>query len=1232
MAELLEDRETTWFGFSRDSSGHPIFQDHGRFAAIMGESHTGEVVDKYPQLVSFIGETGAGKSTMIKLLIDRQDLSSPGSSKYCSPTTSSSNDQIPTTGDVHLYADPSTFFTESPLLFADCEGLNGGEAMPKALRQHSRNINGKDLSSLGLTESSTPKDTGIRTRSRHSSQRHIAWANNPHTKKREYTVAQLYPRILYAFSDCVVFVLRNLRSFESTVLDKLLQWGSAAIDKSLNQPVLPHVIIVINASENIDENQWDVSTATNTLLTTIDGAVSREPALHDYVQTWKNRGKEINNTKDLLAQYYASVTVIRMPARGSYMLMDEQGAKLLELIKARCAASHLEKKQLRMLANAEMLQVYLQAAYDHFTTDLESPFDFVKEALRHNPVPRNFEGNILNLAVAIKDHSNNEALRSDARNILLKLAPMLASCVMLDAARQRLLGTATRLLNDAYAELCIGALQSFADLHWPCEFRNPAHPKEHSYCCNVRSGHNAKGHQNAYGKIIGSGQYQSSLDPTTFGPEWIQLIQDSLFQLQTAAYELGQKLPGRTDLQITAILHRERINGFYSTLGNVSDFLSYSACFSCLRELPEYALPCGHVLCLPCVQAYGRKTSRTTTELSRCPLHVRERMSEQPWVVTTKPPYAGVRLLCLDGSGIRGIVELQVLRAIEKILGPQLPIHLFFDLITGTNTGGIIALGLVVRRWSVNETIEKFKAICREAFTPRELTGVPLFEALSSLYHGSKYKTRPLEKTIKKHFSKQHLFGGIESRHEMSIKVAVASMTTVGQQPVAFANYNRPDPRHQSLPYLFVRPGKLLDEMKVWEAARATFAVPPHFKPFQKIETKNEYIDGSKHHACPVWIAHHEKNLIWSDASNSSPDIMLSVGAGRNVRDKRISQGSRPSHMIPDDSSLVSVTDSDLARKGGLPSKSAIKIHFLDDYQRCDLAWDKFIAASDVLDLLQTTDDIRKYIRFSPELNMKIPKFDDIQMLDELEREADEVLQQNVLEIKEIAHRLVASTFFFDKELSSVEQTTSGYACRGSICCRFRNSSNEMKGLGEFFRSCLKGSFEPYFQVENGIRDSVTCPIVLTEVMIRDMHKRGYFDMEPIRIDVSKEHSIVRISLCLQAVAYPSGVTVLPISGFPRQLMSENGVHIAPPHPRSVLLNGNGRNSTEVQSQQTLDLTKDRSEYGTLASVNRLSRHSKEIAELPDTPVLTAELPAEEVQKRPVKTKSGYLQPPELEG
>lgn len=36
----------------------------------------------------------------------------------------------PTSSDVHLYKDPETIDTDRPILFADCEGLSGGNNNP----------------------------------------------------------------------------------------------------------------------------------------------------------------------------------------------------------------------------------------------------------------------------------------------------------------------------------------------------------------------------------------------------------------------------------------------------------------------------------------------------------------------------------------------------------------------------------------------------------------------------------------------------------------------------------------------------------------------------------------------------------------------------------------------------------------------------------------------------------------------------------------------------------------------------------------------------------------------------------------------------------------------------------------------------------------------------------------------------------------------------------------------
>jgi len=56
----------------------------------------------------------------------------------------------------------------------------------------------------------------------------------------------------------------------------------------------------------------------------------------------------------------------------------------------------------------------------------------------------------------------------------------------------------------------------------------------------------------------------------------------------------------------------------------------------------------------------------------------------------------GSRILCLDGGGIRGLVQMCILREIEVRTGKS--ICELFDWIVGTSTGGIIALALVYGR------------------------------------------------------------------------------------------------------------------------------------------------------------------------------------------------------------------------------------------------------------------------------------------------------------------------------------------------------------------------------------------------------------------------------------------------------------------------------------------------------------------------------------------------------
>ena len=227
------------------------------------------------------------------------------------------------------------------------------------------------------------------------------------------------------------------RTIES-VVEQLIVWASTALEKSTNQPVLPHVVIALNATENaIASQQWDVNFATADLMRTASKAIFTKPGFRKYIEFWKERKREIRNAHDLLCCYYSSVRVVRIPTRGRPQLISEQLGKLYSQIHEDCQESRRGRKQMRMLLDADELQPYLQYAFDHFSNDLDMPFDFVKASILNNPKPKDFGGNILQLAINVMDVWENKL---DGVAIFEELSLMAASCVMLDAARHKTKG------------------------------------------------------------------------------------------------------------------------------------------------------------------------------------------------------------------------------------------------------------------------------------------------------------------------------------------------------------------------------------------------------------------------------------------------------------------------------------------------------------------------------------------------------------------------------------------------------------------------------------------------------------------------------------------------------------------------------------------------------------------------------------------------------------------------
>lgn len=72
-------------------------------------------------------------------------------------------------------------------------------------------------------------------------------------------------------------------------------------------------------------------------------------------------------------------------------------------------------------------------------------------------------------------------------------------------------------------------------------------------------------------------------------------------------------------------------------------------------------------------------------------------------------PKQGLRILSMDGGGMKGMATVLMLKEIEK--GTGKPIHELFDLVCGTSTGGMLAVALAIKQMSLEKCEEIYKKL-----------------------------------------------------------------------------------------------------------------------------------------------------------------------------------------------------------------------------------------------------------------------------------------------------------------------------------------------------------------------------------------------------------------------------------------------------------------------------------------------------------------------------------------
>jgi len=215
---------------------------------------------------------------------------------------------------------------------------------------------------------------------------------------------------------------------------------------------------------------------------------------------------------------------------------------------------------------------------------------------------------------------------------------------------------------------------------------------------------------------------------------------------------------------------------------------------------------------------------------------------------------ASIKVLSIDGGGIRGIIPAIILAELQKRLGKNLCEA--FDLIAGTSTGGIIAVGIGTAANKgqpytpdelLNLYVQNGSAIFKKNFltTEKEL----LFP---------KYSPDGLEKVL------AEFFQATEFKTALT-PLLISSYDLQGQLPFFFKSH-----RIASNPDY---------NWNVTSIARATSAAPTYFPPLHLTKGAEDYalVDGGVFVNNPSMAAFAEARQLYPDFTQY---VIVSVGTG----------------------------------------------------------------------------------------------------------------------------------------------------------------------------------------------------------------------------------------------------------------------------------------------------------------------------------------------------------------
>jgi predicted acylesterase/phospholipase RssA len=227
-----------------------------------------------------------------------------------------------------------------------------------------------------------------------------------------------------------------------------------------------------------------------------------------------------------------------------------------------------------------------------------------------------------------------------------------------------------------------------------------------------------------------------------------------------------------------------------------------------------------------------------------------KRREKLPW-----PKDRPFKILSLDGGGIRGLYGATLLARIEQELTHGEPISNYFDMVSGTSTGGIMALAL-----GLQIPAERIERLYREdggRIFPQKRSWkyAPWLKKLRHIF-GALYDHDVLEKLLYREFGDKTLGDAVT-------RLAVPAFITPKTEIAVFKTDHHPDFKNDW-------------RSKAWEVARATSAAPTYLNGHEYDDVI--FLDGGVWANNPVMVAIVDV-LSAYDVSREQIEV-LSIGTG----------------------------------------------------------------------------------------------------------------------------------------------------------------------------------------------------------------------------------------------------------------------------------------------------------------------------------------------------------------